>query len=397
MNPLHEAEGLDEPGWITSELASMPGIESVSYGVVRPGRHDPAGVPMVRAGDIVDGAVNESDLARITPDVDRQNRRTSLRADDLLVVLVGRIGDSAVTGPRHHGWNVARSVAVIRFTPAGLDNGISTWIRWWLAAPGTRVLLRAGSAGEEHATLSLTDLKQLRVSLPPRHLRAWLLQTMNLAEQKIAVNTRIASQATELADAYFDRFASDAGLTQRSRVPIGEVCQVIGGSPRKEETEGTAAIAWAAPKEVLNSETPHLGRTMQTTWVVRETTCGPGTLLVAPRRGAVRTVLAAIPVVPGNGMLALCTESEADRMWLLHELRSRSGELVATTQGEQARAMSRKKFPKFSLSWSAEEVRERFAQVAAPLHARALAALKENHALRELVVSEMTGRADGER
>ncbi|WP_258018214.1 hypothetical protein [Streptomyces noursei] len=394
---MHEAEGPDGPGWITTELASVPGIESVSYGVVRPGRRDPAGVPMIRAGDIVDGAVDESDLARIAPDVDRQNRRTSLRTDDLLVVLVGRIGDSAVTRPRHHGWNAARSVAVIRFTPAGLADGIGTWIRWWLAAPYTRELLRAGSAGEEHATLSLADLKQLRVSLPPRHLRTWLLQTMSLAERKIAVNKRIASHATELADAHFDRFATATGLTQRPGTPIADVCQVIGGSPRKQETEGTAAIAWAAPKEVLNSKTPHLDRTAQITWVARDTTCAPGTLLVAPRRGAVKTVAAAIPVIPGNGMLALRTESETDRMWLLHELRSKSGELVATTQGEQARAMSRKKFPKFSLSWPAEEVRERFAHVAVPLHARALAALQENHALRELVVSEMTGRANGER
>ncbi|MEU6477749.1 hypothetical protein ABZ858_12805 [Streptomyces sp. NPDC047017] len=397
MNPLYEPKRVEKPGWITTELAGMPGIESVSYGVVRPGRHDPGGVPMIRAGDIVDGAVNESDLARIASDVDSQNRRTSLRTDDLLVVLVGRIGDTAVTRPRHHGWNAARSVAVIRFTSAGLANRISTWIRWWLAAPETRDLLRVGSAGEEHATLSLTDLKQLRVSLPPYHLRTRLLQTMSLAEQKIALNTRIATRATELADAYFDRFAGDTGLTQWSRVPIADVCQVIGGFPRREQTEGTAAIAWAAPKEVLNSKTPQLDQTAQITWAAREMACGSGTLLVAPRRGAVKTVAAAIPVVPGNGMLALRTESEADRMWLLHELRSRSGELIATTQGEQARAMSRKKFPKFSLSWPVEDVRERFAQVAVPLHARVLAAIKENHALRKLVVAEMTGRANGER
>ncbi|MER5782828.1 hypothetical protein ABT104_14065 [Streptomyces mobaraensis] len=385
-----EDTGKSESGWITAELSELPGVESVSYGVVRPGRHDPLGVPMVRAGDIIEGAVNDSDLARIAQSVDRQNRRTALRPEDLLVVLVGRIGDTAVAEPQHQGWNVARSVAIIRFTPDGLADGTSTWIRWWLGTSQARDRLRARSAGAEHATLPLADLKQLPVSLPPCHLRDRVVHTMKLAERKTALNTRIAARAIELADAYFSRFAHNDGKALRTGVPVADVCQVTSGIARVGADMGGEAIAWAAPREVLNSRTAHLDRTAEITWAPHGTACDPGTLLVAPRPGEVRTVEAVIPVIPGRGMLAIRTENETDRVWLLHELRSNAGELTAATQGEQARAMSRKKFSKFPLFWPAEGLREQFTRIASPLHARALAALKENHALQELVVSEMT-------
>ncbi|WP_328788356.1 hypothetical protein [Streptomyces sp. NBC_00273] len=393
MKRTREAGAFDAPGWITCELADVPGVESVSYGVVRPGRHDPGGVPMIRAGDIADGAVDTSELARIAPDVHRQNRRTSLRADDLLVVLVGRIGDTAVAGPDNHDWNVARSVAVIRFTVAGLTHGIDMWIRWWLGTPRARDLLRVGSAGAEHATLPLADLKQLPLSVPPQHLRERILLTIDLAQRKTALNTKIAGRATELADAYFGRFAQGHARSgmHRPGVTVADVGQVIGGAPQAGRLDGDRALAWASPREVLNNRTVHLDRTAGITWAPCDMACPPGTLLIAPRPGEVRTVAAAMPIVPGRGMLAIRTGSEVDRMWLLHELRARSEELVATAQGEQARAMSRKAFSKFPLSWPPEEVRERFAGIAAPLHARALAALRENRALQELVVFEMTG------
>ncbi|WP_234356854.1 hypothetical protein [Streptomyces sp. NBRC 110028] len=394
---MEEMRNLTAPRWRTYELSNVPGVESVAYGVVQPGRHDPVGVPMVRAGDIGEGAVVGRDLARIATAVDRRHARTSLQPEDLLVVLVGRIGDTAVTGPAHQGWNVARSVAVIRFTPEGLASGIGAWIRWSLKTPQARQVLRRLSGGAEHSTLPLADLKRLPVSLPPRELRARLLRTMSLAEQRMALNDQIAGCATELADMYFARYAQNNDHAYRPEVTIADVGQVVGGSPRSGAVDGAAPIAWAAPREVLNSRTAHLDRTAEMTWVPGDAVCGPGTLLVAPRPGEVRTVISTISVVPGRGTLAVRTETTADRLWLLHELRARSRELVATAQGEQARAMSRKKFSRRRLRWPDGDVRERFSRIAAPLHDRAHAALKENHALRELVVSEMAERPNEER
>ncbi|MET9765186.1 hypothetical protein ABZ016_40055 [Streptomyces sp. NPDC006372] len=386
--------------WRTYELGNVPGVEFVAYGVVRP-QHDPEGVPMVRARDIVDGAVDESNLARISLDVNCRHPRTSLQPGDLLVVLVGRVGDTAVATRQHQGWNVARSVAVIRFSPDGLANGISTWIRWWLRTPQAHGFLRACSANAEHATLPLSDLKQVPVSLPAPHLRARLLRTMSLVERRMELNTQIAARATELADAYFARYAQENRHAYQPGLTIADVSRVVGGSPIARSAagivDGAVAIAWVAPREVLNSTSVQLDRTAETSWAPRGAACNPGTLLVAPRPGEVKTVMSTISVIPGRGTLAIQANGEPDRMWLLHDLRSRSQELVATAQGEQARAMSRKAFSRLNVSWPSATVRKRFAEIAAPLHDRAHTALAENRALEELVASEMAGRLDGER
>ena len=82
-------------------------------------------------------------------------------------------------------------------------------------------------------------------------------------------------------------------------------------------------------------------------------------------------------------------------MWLLHELRSRSKELVATAQGQQGREMSRKALSRLTLSWpDASGVREPFARIAVPLHERAEAALGENRALEKLITSLLTETAE---
>ncbi len=82
-------------------------------------------------------------------------------------------------------------------------------------------------------------------------------------------------------------------------------------------------------------------------------------------------------------------------MWLLHELRSRSKELVSTAQGQQGREMSRKAFTRFTVSWpDSSHVREAFARVAAPLHERADVALDENRVFEELITTELTRMAE---
>ncbi|OKI10284.1 hypothetical protein A6A06_03395 [Streptomyces sp. CB02923] len=100
-------------------------------------------------------------------------------------------------------------------------------------------------------------------------------------------------------------------------------------------------------------------------------------------------MLTTTPAVPGRRMLAIYTESEVDRMWLLHSLRYRRRELTAVTQGEQARAMRRKDFSRYKIPWPTDAVRRDFARRATALHDLAYASARERHVMEELVVHEL--------
>lgn len=218
---------------------------------------------------------------------------------------------------------------------------------------------------------------------------------MCLVERRIALNTQIAACAMDLADAHFARYLEKNKDVTRPAAAIADVGEVVGGMRRSDAIEGGVSVAWAAPAEVLRHKLAHLDRTDQTTLAPPHAVCAPGTILVAPRPGGVEAVVSRIPLVPGRGMLALRIEREADRMWLLHELRSRSKELVSTAQGQQGREMSRKAFSRFTVSWpDSPHVREPFARIAVPLHERADAALEENRALEALITTELTQMAE---
>jgi type I restriction enzyme S subunit len=352
-------------------------------------------VPLLQAGDIVDGVVDQHSPRMIDAAVHRRHRRTSLVAGDLVVVLVGRIGDTAVVGPAQHGWNAARSVGIVRFNEAGQHHGISTWLHWWMKTPKARALCAESSAGSAHSTLAIATLTQLPVPLPPLDFRTHLLRTMHLVERRMALNTRIIACAMELADAHFAGVAHENEGVTGPDTAIADVGEVITGTRRSDVMEGGVPVAWAAPAEVLRHRLADLDRTDQVTWASPGAVCAPGALLVAPRPGGVETVVSRIPVIPGRGMLAIRTAREADRMWLLHELRSRSQALVSTAQGQQGREMSLKAFSRFTVSWpDSTEVRERFARLAVPLHARAHAALEENRVLEALIITELTDMAE---
>jgi type I restriction enzyme S subunit len=267
-----------------------------------------------------------------------------------------------------------------------------------MKTPEARALCAEGSAGSAHSTLSISTLAQLPIPLPPLDVRMHLLHTMRLVEQRIAQNTRIAACAMELADAHFARFVrEDADPIGRGRAlaDVGSVTSGMRRSDAIEDVDDGVLVDWVAPAEVLQHRLAHLDRADQTTWAPPWAVCAPGSLLVAPRPGGVETVVSRIPVVPGRGILAIRTAGEVDRMWLLHELRSRSKELVATAQGQQGREMSRKAFSRLTVSWpDAPGVREPFSRIAVPLHERAEAALGENRVLEKLITSLLTETAE---
>ncbi|MFD7065314.1 hypothetical protein [Streptomyces sp. NPDC059906] len=91
-----------------------------------------------------------------------------------------------------------------------------------------------------------------------------------------------------------------------------------------------------------------------------------------------------VPAAIGRNVLALEPESASDAYWLLHEIRLRPAELVATAQGSAGRELSRKAFAAITIRWLPQEVREQFARVAGRLHDRARIAESESERLREL-------------
>lgn len=372
-------------GWEVGRLGELPTAQVIGYGVTRPGAHTEDGVPMIRAADIQGGRLRGDEPRRIDFRVHEANRRSWLEIGDVVVVLVGRVGEAAVVEAEFHHWNTSRTVAVIR----AREPDEAAWLNLWLGSPEVRAWCeQRATASTLQRTLSLTALRNLPVPLPPAGSREPLLRAMRLLEEKTATNGRITKCAMELSEAYFAREAS--GGTSWPERSLGSLVPLTAGTaprpgPIDEGSLSEPGTAFVAPADILQSKSPHLYATERRLPRGKEgRVCAPGSLLVASREDGVRAVMNHVPAAIGRNVLALEPESESDAYWLLHEIRLRTAELVATAQGSAGRELSRKAFAAITVRWPSQEVREQFTRVAGRLHDRARAAERESERLREL-------------
>ncbi|GAA3523348.1 hypothetical protein [Streptomyces osmaniensis] len=382
------AIGLDErlrllpSQWTVVPLGELRPVQLIGYGITRPGQHTQGGVGMVRAADVQDGRLRSDEPRRIAPRVHKENLRSRLELGDVVVVLVGRVGQTAVVTEEFQHWNASRTVGIIRAN----EPGDAAWLNLWLSSREVREWCAQQATGSTlHRTLSLATLRSLPVPVPPVESRRALLGAMRLLETKESTNARIAACATELVDEHFAMLAGcSEAWEERTMGAIAELQAGTSSRPRPNDDEMPTHqdIDFAAPADILQSAWPRLYRTEHRFASLKEAlVCEPYSLLVASREDGVRAVMNEAPVVPGRGVLVLTPTSLTDALWLLHDIRLRRAELAATAQGSAARELSRRAFAATTIRWPPQDVREQFARLADRLHERARMALEENRML----------------
>ncbi len=372
-------------GWGVGRLGDLPTVQVIGYGITRPGAHIDDGVPMIRAADIQDGRLSSDEPRRIASRVHETNLRSQLEVGDVVVVLVGRVGEAAVVSGEFRHWNASRTVAIIRAS----EPDEAAWLSLWLGSSAVRDWCERQATGSTlQRTLSLAALRSLPVPMPPTGPRAALLRATRLLAAKTTTNVRIAECATELSDA---RFACETRNSESwPEQPIAGLVHLTAGSaPRpRPDDDGThtgGGTAFVAPADILQSNLPHLYSTERRLPKGKEfRVCAPGSLLVASREDGVRAVMNQVPVAIGRGVLVLGLDSVSDAHWLLHEIRSRGAEFAAAAHGSAGRELSRSTFGAIMVRWPPSDVRERFARLVGRLHERARIAQVEDEKLRDL-------------
>ncbi|MFH8927684.1 hypothetical protein ACH4D4_11625 [Streptomyces pristinaespiralis] len=380
--PLEQRLSRLPDDWRVVPLGDLPTVHVIGYGITRPGEPADDGVGMIRAADVQEGTLHPVAPRRISHAVHEANKRSELAAGDIVVVLVGRVGDAAVVPPAFHGWNAARTIGIIRVA----EPDDATWLNVWLGSPEVRDWCERRATGSTlHRTLGLAVLRDLPVPLPPAGARSAFLRVMRLLDEKILTNHRIFDRATALATARFiaeTRYGADWPARPMDTLVTMRAGVAPRPRPDHQDMPASEGITFVAPADVLQSGsallygTEHRIRSEQAGDV-----CGPDSLLLASREDGVRAVMCAGPVVPGRNVLVLRPCSTADAFWLLHDIRLHGAELAAAAQGSAGREISRRVLGATTVRWPPQEVRQRFAKLAERLHERARIAGVESQKL----------------
>jgi type I restriction enzyme, S subunit len=177
----------------------------ISYGIVQPGPPVNDGVPIVRVSDVRNGRITTADPLRVSPAVEAGYSRTRLKGGELLLTLVGTVGEAAVVPESLAGWNTARAVAVI---PVRKDIG-AYWVKLALLEPAVQHIIESRLNTTVQATLNLRDVAQLPIVLPPQTERRAIAFILGTLDHKIELNRRMNETLEATARALFKSWFVD--------------------------------------------------------------------------------------------------------------------------------------------------------------------------------------------
>ena len=199
---------VDWPSVPLSELVDPQ--RGVSYGIVQPGSPVPDGVPIVRVSDVRNGRIDVRSPLRVAADIERTYGRTRLRGGELLITIVGTVGETAIVPPDMAGWNVARAIAVLPVKP---EVG-SYWVQLGLRSSAAASMIQSRLNTTVQATLNLGDLSRLPIVLPPPDERQAIASILSALDDKIELNRRMNETLEGMARAIFEDWFVAFGPTR---------------------------------------------------------------------------------------------------------------------------------------------------------------------------------------
>ncbi len=233
-------------GWDVVTLGDLFTEESgIAVGVMYPGDHDADGVPLIKAGDLNGSIINPQPDFRISTAKHHEYRRTALEGGELLMTLVGNVGQCAVVPPRMAGWNTARAVAVMRLA----DSSETHFVQQCLLSRPLQHLMDVWCNTTVQATLNLKEIRQLPLPWPPKKSRDAIAAFGRALDDKIDLNRRMNATLEAMARALFQSWFVDfdpvrAKLDGRQPAGLDPATATLFPAHFDHKAEGIVPTGW---------------------------------------------------------------------------------------------------------------------------------------------------------
>lgn len=160
---------------------------------------------MIRVNNFSGHTLNLVDVMRISHAVERKYERTRLRADDVLITVVGSVGQVAVVPLELAGWNIARAVALIR----PRSTALARWIAHFLRSPIAQHRMGIAANTTVQTTVNLKDLRAMRIPMPPEPIRRGISELLGALDDRIDLLRQTNATLEAIAQALFKSWFVD--------------------------------------------------------------------------------------------------------------------------------------------------------------------------------------------
>jgi restriction endonuclease S subunit len=119
------------------------------------------GVPFIRAQNIVNGTVDDTDILYISKQKHETLRKGHLNTGDILITNRGEIGKLAIVPPKFQGSNLNSQIAWLRCGKAVRNS----YLYYFLKSESARRIFDSGTSGSALQQLTISKLREIKVPI----------------------------------------------------------------------------------------------------------------------------------------------------------------------------------------------------------------------------------------
>ena len=194
---------------------------------VRDGTHDTpkpvaiGGKPLVTSKHIKSGEVDFKSAYHISlEDFDKINERSRVDKWDVLMSMIGTVGECAVI--KKEADYAIKNLALFKM---GGDKTRALWLYYFLRSPMGQGQLRANYKGASQQFVSLTQLRNLEIPLPPLTIQRRIADILSAYDDLIENNRRRIAILEETARLAYRKWFD--GAEQCGTATLGEICREV--------------------------------------------------------------------------------------------------------------------------------------------------------------------------
>ena len=339
--------------WKEVEFSKMLVDESISYGIVQPGAHTEINsIPIIRVNNIKNGYIKIDDVLKVEPSIEDKYKKTRLKGGELLITVVGSVGECAIVPDSLKGWNVARAVSVAKIK----SEYDTRFIKYAFKTEDIIFQMYGNTNDTVQPTLNLSSLKTLKFNIPDFPEQTTIASVLSSLDDKIDLLHRQNATLAKMAETLFRQWFVEEEKEGWKEGILDDILTVKGGSTpiTGEPAYWNGTIHWTSPRDITNLNGIYLFDTERkiTKLGLSKISSGllpKGTLLMSSRAPVGVLAFSEVPIAINQGYIAILDNKGYSKEFIYLWLKSNIDTVHSFSNGSTFMEISKSTFKTLQL------------------------------------------------
>ena len=339
--------------WKEVEFSKMLVDESISYGIVQPGAHTEINsIPIIRVNNIKNGYIKIDDVLKVEPSIEDKYKKTRLKGGELLITVVGSVGECAIVPDSLKGWNVARAVSVAKIK----SEYDTRFIKYAFKTEDIIFQMYGNTNDTVQPTLNLSSLKTLKFNIPDFPEQTTIASVLSSLDDKIDLLHRQNATLAKMAETLFRQWFVEEAKDGWKEGILDDILTVKGGSTpiTGEPAYWNGTIHWTSPRDITNLNGIYLFDTERkiTKLGLSKISSGllpKGTLLMSSRAPVGVLAFSEVPIAINQGYIAILDNKGYSKEFIYLWLKSNIDTVHSFSNGSTFMEISKSTFKTLQL------------------------------------------------